>query len=306
MFRTTKTSAAIAVCCAVAGLGLVGCGDSSNDDSAKSASSPPAASAAAQGAETFVGTQKFDVEGRQVNVSCAGTSAPGKPVIVLMPGHGDGLEVMAGLQTALSQGSRVCSYDRLGEGASDKPGGPQDFASSGKVLTGVLDKVVGNAPVVLAGHSMGGLVAARYTPEHTDRVKGLVLMDATSPTAGADIAAGIPATATGDAAALREQTIAIYKGENNEQLVVTDGEVRSAGDIPLEVIQHGKQYFAEVVPEYGPALEQGWTEGQRKWAAMSTNGKLTTATKSGHYVYVDEPDIALQAIQRVTAQVAGS
>ncbi|UGQ11861.1 alpha/beta hydrolase [Yinghuangia sp. ASG 101] len=299
MFRTTKMSAAIAVCCAVAGVGLVGCSDSSDDD-AKSPSSPPA-----QAAETFTGTQKFDIEGHAVNVSCTGTAAPGKPVIMLMPGHGDGLEAMAALQTALSQSDRVCAYDRLGEGASDKPDGPQDFASSGKILTGVLDKVVGSTPVVLAGHSMGGLIAARYAPDHQDRVKGLVLMDATSPTAGADIVAGIPESATGDAAGLRAETISIYQGENNERLVVADGEVRSAGDIPVEVLQHGKQYFVEAVPEYGQALEQGWTAGQNKWLGVSTRSTLTTATNSGHYIYVDEPDLALQAIRRVTQAAAG-
>lgn len=300
MFRTTKTSVAIAVCCAAAGVGLVGCGDSSDDD-AKSPSSP---SATAQAAETFAGAQKFDIEGRSINVSCTGTATPGKPVIVLLPGHGDGLEAMAALQTTLGQSDRVCSYDRLGEGASDKPDGPQDFASSGRILTGVLDKVAGTGPVVLAGHSMGGLVAARYTPDHQDRVKGLVLIDATSPTAGADIVAGIPESATGDAAALRAQTIEVYKGRNNEQLVITDGEVRSAGDIPVEVLKHGKEYFAEAVPEFGAALEQGWTEGQNKWLGISTRSTLTVAANSGHYIYVDEPDVAVQAIRRVTAQVA--
>ncbi|MGI5490466.1 alpha/beta fold hydrolase [Microtetraspora malaysiensis] len=142
--------------------------------------------------------------------------------------------------------SRVCSYDRLGAGGSDQPDGPQSFSSTGKILTGVLDRVAGDGPVVLAGHSLGGLIAARYAPDHQDRVKGLVLMDATPPTMVDDIKKAIPESATGPAAELRAQNIAIFKGENPEKLVMTDGEVRSAGNIPVEVIQHGKQYLAAV------------------------------------------------------------
>ncbi|MFF4775825.1 hypothetical protein ACFY05_23520 [Microtetraspora fusca] len=104
-------------------------------------------------------------------------------------------------------------------------------------------------------------------------------------------------------AELRAQNLAIFRGENPEKLVITDGKVPSAGNIPVEVIQHGKQYLA-AVPEYGPRLEQAWAAGQRKWLALSSGSKLSTATKSGHYIYVDKPDVAVQAIERVTAQAA--
>lgn len=32
---------------------------------------------------------------------------------------------------------------------------------------------------------------------------------------------------------------------------------------------------------------------------------LTTAAKSGHYIYADRADLAVKAIQRVTTQAAG-
>jgi hypothetical protein len=80
--------------------------------------------------------------------------------------------------------------------------------------------------------------------------------------------------------------------------VVPDGKVAAAGDIPVEVIQHGKQYLA-AVPEYGPALERAWTEGERKWLAVSSHSTLSTAVNSEHYIYLDEPEVAVQAIQRV-------
>ncbi|GLW63655.1 alpha/beta hydrolase [Actinomadura rubrobrunea] len=298
MLGKFKASAVAALCVTVVGAGLTGCSDESLENW-----DPLASESRKAEVDRFTGTKKIDVGGKSVNVSCAGGYADGTPVVVLLPGAGDGLDKMAPLQKTLSEKHRVCSYDRLGAGASDQPDGPQDFAAVGKTLTGVLDRVAGDGPVVLVGHSLGGLIAARYAPDHQDRVKGLVLLDATPPTMGGDIKKAIPESATGPAAQLRAQNLAMVQGNNPEKLVIADGEVRSAGGIPVEVVKHGKPYLA-AVPQYGQRLEHAWSEGQRKWLALSSRSKLTTAAKSEHYIYVDQPDVAVQAVERVAAQAA--
>ncbi|MEV4252259.1 alpha/beta hydrolase [Spirillospora sp. NPDC049652] len=299
MFRRTRTTALAALGIAIAGAGLTGCNGDSLDNWDPLASGTPKSKV-----DIFPGVGKLDVDGKSVNASCSGQSAKGAPVIVLMLGAGDGLGKMAALQKTLSKNHRVCSYDRLGEGASAQPDRPQDFTSAGKTLTGVLERVAGDAPVVLAGHSLGGLIAARYGPDHHGKVKGLVLMDATPPTMGGDITRTIPESAPGPAGEMRAQNTAMLQGQNPEKLVITDGPVRSAGDIPVEVIKHGKPYLS-ALPQYGPRLEQAWSDGQRKWLALSSRSKLSTAASSGHYIYVDQPDVALKAIQRVATQVTG-
>ncbi|MEV6032780.1 alpha/beta hydrolase [Nonomuraea sp. NPDC052116] len=307
MLRTFKASAVAVLCCTVVGVGLAGTGSAAAADwdpfaSTKAEDWDPFASTPRKG-DPFSGTKKIEVGGRSVNVSCSGDLAEGKPVVVLLHGGGDALDKMAALQKTLSAKNRVCSYDRLGAGGSDQPDGPQDFASTGKVLTGVLDRIAGDNPVVLAGHSLGGLIAARYAPAHRDRVKGLVLMDATPSTMVADISRTIPASAKGPAAEVRAQNLAIFRGKNPEKLVITDGKVRSAGKIPVKVIQHGKQYLA-AIPTYGPSLERAWTAGQRRWLGLSTRSKLSTAKNSGHYIYLDQPELAVKAIELVTSQAA--
>ena len=70
------------------------------------------------------------------------------------------------------------------------------------------------------------------------------------------------------------------------------------------MIKHGKPYLA-AIPTYGPRLERSWSAGQRAWLALSGRSKLSTAPKSGHYIYLEQPEAAVKAVQRVTAKVAG-
>src|SRR5690606_15302709 len=137
--RTILATAVAAPCCAALPEGLVGCetdthsnpepsasDGSGNEDSAKKGSD-----------QQRTGTQKSPVGDQSVNVSCPGDAVDGRPVVVLMAGLGDGLDKLAGIQKTLSEVGRVCSYDRLGEGAIDKPAVPQTVADSGEVLTAV-------------------------------------------------------------------------------------------------------------------------------------------------------------------------
>ncbi|MFE9923471.1 alpha/beta fold hydrolase [Streptomyces sp. NPDC005774] len=306
MARNTPRMLAAIALCAVAGAGLAGC-----EDGVPGVDPTPAADASAKesgkesGKDLLTGTKKITVGDRSVNVSCSGKQVEDRPTVVLLHGAGDDLTKMAALQKTLSADGRVCSYDRIGAGASDRPAGPQDLDAVGKTLTGVIEKTAGGGPVVLAGHSLGGLIAARYAPDHQDKVKGLVLLDATSPSAGTDLEKRIPESATGPAGDMRAQILATYEGQNPEQLVFEDGEVRSAGDIPVQVIQHGQPYLAAMLPEYGEGLEEDWTKGQKAWPALSGNSELSTAKNSGHHIYLDEPEVAVEAIRSVTAQAAG-
>ncbi|MER7773456.1 alpha/beta fold hydrolase [Streptomyces sp. NPDC096191] len=297
MFRTlAKATAAIAVVCTVACAGLV-----LDEEYAKATTDTETSSTGA----TFTGTKKLRVDGHTVNVSCSGNAdGADQPLVMLMAGGGEGLENMAPLQKAVSRTNRVCSYDRLGEGASDKPapGTPQTMDDTGRLLTKVLDRLAGDRPVVLAGHSLGGYIAARYTPHHTDRVKGLVLLDATIPHLTRDMNRTIPADATGIPAQVRAGALAVNEGQNPEQFVIADGRVRSAVRIPVEILKHESQY-AEV-PQYGPALERMWAKGQHEWRALSTRSHLTTAKGTGHYIHTDRPDLALKAIKKVTRRAA--
>ena len=118
-----------------------------------------------------------DVGGRRLHLSCTGAGAP---TVVLLPGAGDVSPRWGWIAPAVARSTRVCVWDRAGRGWSDDASGPQDGAALATDLHTLLDRAPIAGPVVLAGHSFGGLSALVYAARYPDRVAGMVLLDATS------------------------------------------------------------------------------------------------------------------------------
>lgn len=213
----------------------------------------------------------------------------------------DPLTKFTPLQSVLSKTTRVCSYDRLGEGASATPVASQTLSDSATVLNGVLDALRVSGKVVVVGHSLGGLVAAQFAHQYSGRAAAVVLLDATAPSVVHGIEALIPPSATGIPAEVRGEMTSLTSGKNPEKLVFAGQPIGSLGSIPLTVAQHGQQIFA-AIPKYGTAIQDVWTKGQQQLAALSSKGKLVTATKSGHYIYVDQQALAVQLIEQALAR----
>jgi pimeloyl-ACP methyl ester carboxylesterase len=291
MFGTTKNRhvarnvTLVAIAATALTAGLAGC--ASRDTATAAVAAHPAMAST------------ISVGSASVNVLCEGTQSS-KPTIILFAGEPDPLTKFASLQKALSKTTRVCSYDRLGEGKSSQPTGAQTLSDSAALLDGVLhaEKIAGK--VVVVGHSLGGLIAATFAHLYPQRVAGVVLLDATEPSVVGSIDALIPETATGIAAGVRQEVGAFSVASTNPELLVSPGEpVGTLGNIPLTVVQHGKPIYAPV-PTYGAQLQTIWTAAQHQLAALSTNSKFVTATKSGHYIYEDQQALAIRLIENAT------
>jgi pimeloyl-ACP methyl ester carboxylesterase len=103
------------------------------------------------------------------------------PTVVLAHGwtltHESWLPVVEPLVTA---GVRVVTYDQRGHGGSSPLRGRTSVRMLGDDLAAVLDVVAPHGPVVLGGHSMGGMSVMAYAGLHPDdfasRVVGVVLV----------------------------------------------------------------------------------------------------------------------------------
>ena len=103
------------------------------------------------------------------------------PTVVLAHGwtltHESWLPVVAPL---VAGGIRVVTYDQRGHGGSSPLRGETSVRVLGDDLAAVLDVVAPHGPVILGGHSMGGMTAMAYAGLHPDdfrsRVVGVVLV----------------------------------------------------------------------------------------------------------------------------------
>jgi pimeloyl-ACP methyl ester carboxylesterase len=116
-----------------------------------------------------------DLGGYKLHMLCTGK---GSPAVVLSAGAGDFSLDWALVQPELAKITRVCSYDRAGEGWSDLGPTPRTRLQEVFDLRRALAKAHETGPFVLVGHSMGGDVARVFAMEHPADVAGIVLVDA--------------------------------------------------------------------------------------------------------------------------------
>jgi pimeloyl-ACP methyl ester carboxylesterase len=120
----------------------------------------------------------YDVGGHRLHLDCRGH---GSPTVVLSNGLGEVSASWARITGPAAATTRVCAYDRAGQGWSDDAASPQDGLQSAKDLHTLLAAAGEHGPVVMVGHSTGGTYAMTYAASYPDQVAGLVLLDSSSP-----------------------------------------------------------------------------------------------------------------------------
>jgi pimeloyl-ACP methyl ester carboxylesterase len=101
--------------------------------------------------------------------------------VVLCHGFGMNSASWCFQRAGLARTARVVSWDQRGHGRSGYgPAGSASIEQLGRDLRAVLDHSASEGPVVLAGHSMGGMTIMALAAEHPelfgDRVAGVVLV----------------------------------------------------------------------------------------------------------------------------------
>jgi len=174
-----------------------------------------------------------------------------------------------------------------------------------------LEKAGVQGPLVLAGHSLGGLFARHYAATYPTEIAGMVLVDSThedqdKPPAPLRFVikvlthSGVPRLFVGfgdsalDAMYQSNRTLATIDGEfaGLEQSSNQTREARfSFGAKPLIVLTSGSNNE-----------DPDWQRLQKELATRSSNAKRIVATGSGHYIQDDRPELVMTAIREVVAQ----
>jgi pimeloyl-ACP methyl ester carboxylesterase len=122
-----------------------------------------------------------DIGGRRLRVVRAGEPNV-RPTIVLEHGAFGCASDWAVVQERLAaKGLASLAYDRAGLGHSEPGPKPRDGKAIVADLAAVLRELDERGPIVLAGHSMGGLMVRLYALTHPEQVLGVVMVDAVTP-----------------------------------------------------------------------------------------------------------------------------
>ena len=119
-----------------------------------------------------------DIGGRTLNIDCSGA---GSPAVILLPTRFGGYGGYIKVRPEVAKFTRVCWYDRAGEGWSDPPPAPRTSPSITNDLHELLQRAPVPGPYILVGHSIGGDFARIYAGRFPSEIAGLVLVDSANP-----------------------------------------------------------------------------------------------------------------------------
>lgn len=118
--------------------------------------------------------QLVDVGGHWLHIHAIGE---GQPTVVLEAGLGESALTWADLQPQIAKFTRVCTYDRAGQGWSDPGPQPRTYPQIVAELHTLLRNAGEEPPYLLVGHSAGGFTVRLFAQFYPEEVAGIVLVD---------------------------------------------------------------------------------------------------------------------------------
>jgi pimeloyl-ACP methyl ester carboxylesterase len=120
--------------------------------------------------------------GRTLRAVRAGPAASVQPLVVCEHGaFGCATDWVVVQEKLSAKGLRSLAYDRAGLGHSDPGPEPRDGRAINDDLEALLAALGEAGPILLVGHSMGGLIVRLFALERERPIAGLVLVDAVTP-----------------------------------------------------------------------------------------------------------------------------
>jgi pimeloyl-ACP methyl ester carboxylesterase len=268
----------------------------------------------------------YDVGGHRLHLDCTGT---GSPTVVLENGLNEISPLWSAITAQVSRSTRVCAYDRAGQGWSDDAAHPQDGREVAADLHTLLASAGEHGPYVLAGHSSGGTLAITYAARYPAQVAGMVLLDSSSPhqyTDQPDFAGTyatmrrllpvfpplarvgalhlIPAstaTALSPEAAAQVQAFATSpRGANNMR--DEQSELLNVFTQAQALTSFDPKPLAVVTARESANGTKGWAAAQDRMAALSTNITHWTADTT-HVGLLDDAHGSTDSVRAITAVV---
>lgn len=247
----------------------------------------------------------IDLGGYKLHIRCSGKPVNDSPTVVMEAGLNSSSETWSNIQPEIAKLTRVCTYDKAGMGKSDPP--PQQPGTSTQIardLHTLLTKTGITGPIVLVGHSFGGINLRMYASLYPKDVVGMVLVDSSHEEETARWLDMIPPEIRKE----MEQAggrrllggVQIDLQESQRQMKAANWQT----DVPLIVLSRGRSSYSP--DDYPPQLRSFAPKGeelriklQGDLASRSGRSKHIFAEKSGHMIHHDQPELVIDAIRQV-------
>lgn len=115
---------------------------------------------------------------QQFHLKCAGE---GSPSILLDAGSKYWSDHYVHLLPLLAEQTHTCLYDRPGYGQSSLGEFPRTSQQIADDIASVIEAAGIETPLIIAGHSLGGINALTFAALHREQVAGIVLIDSAHP-----------------------------------------------------------------------------------------------------------------------------
>ncbi len=220
----------------------------------------------------------------------------GEPAVILLNGHNTPMSNWDTLVPLLQGVGTILLYDRAGVGKSDRPKTPQDGLTVITRLHDMIEKLSLTTPVILVGHSLGGLYANLYARVHPTETAGVVLVDSGHPDEAQEREAKLGFFGKLVDRLLSSGKSSFRNDPNSEYNSVPTTVLQIAAsppfpDIPLVVISGTQKMPFMPVNAFNRHLEL-----QDKLAGLSSRSTHIKASKSGHFPHLSESGLVAEAI----------
>jgi pimeloyl-ACP methyl ester carboxylesterase len=240
----------------------------------------------------------------------------GTPAVVIEPGFGGCAEDWEPIAERLAGETSVVLYDRAPYGASGaaRDGrSPRDIAAD---LDGLLGQLGVTGPLVLAGHSAGGIYVRAYATAHPGRVAGMVLVESSheGQRAVLDPLRPFRARLSGMLtipSIIRESPESRRGGDRRSIIrewrafrrATAAGEALppgALGDRPLVVLT-----CAPGDPSVSEGVWKAWHDLHADLAGLSADSLHVVSDSPDHYLNRGDPDLVVSAITDVVGAARG-
>jgi len=275
-------------------------------------------------------TQRFSPNGNLIDIGGfklhAQKFGEGNTTIVFDAGMGDGLLAWNKVIPDISMVAKVFAYDRAGLGWSEKSPNSRTSSQIVEELYLLLEKANVEGPLILVGHSFGGLNMQLFAKKYPDDVVGLILVDSANenekdklPQASllrkVIFKTGMWAAPIGVPrlylslnnpeehalkSTIKHQYTSLDESTNyTESLNFLKKTKKDFGQLPLTVIARNSPSAILEKNKKKSLRNIEWAKLQEELAQRSSNSELIFSENKQHSIHRSQPEVVIKAIKEM-------